>query len=197
MEWLAREVGGMARLLVGLFLLQAVTALATYAALATGFEANWPVFAGLAALVSALAALWVRATAAAERRRAEALLGQRHEKEKEALRARMERRQREEAKAREKLAAKAGRRGAAWRDTLLIGGVLGLGGAMMLTQFFFLGVVAVATAGGAALGYGARARLERRRTLDADYAVIAPPEPKPGLARRARRAIAGSDGSAT
>ncbi|TVQ51958.1 MAG: hypothetical protein EA355_16055 [Rhodobacteraceae bacterium] len=190
MGWLAREVGGLARLLLGLFLLQAVTALATYAALATGFEANWPLFAGLAALVSALAALWVRAIAASERRRAEALLGQRHEKEKEALRQRMERRQREEAKAREKLAAKAGRRGAAWRDTLLIGGALGLGGAMMLTQFFTLGLVAAATAGGAALGYSARGRLERRRLVEAEYAEL-PPAQTSGLLGRARRAAAG------
>ena len=43
----------------------------------------------------------------------------------------------------------------------MIGGVVGVGAVMMLTQMVTLGLLTLSTAGGAALGYGVRARQDR------------------------------------
>jgi hypothetical protein len=42
-----------------------------------------------------------------------------------------------------------------------VGGVVGLGTVMLFSQFMTIGLLTLSTAGGAALGYGVRARQER------------------------------------
>ena len=44
---------------------------------------------------------------------------------------------------------------------MVVGGVVGLGTVMLFSQFMTIGLLTLSTAGGAALGYGVRARQER------------------------------------
>jgi hypothetical protein len=52
--------------------------------------------------------------------------------------------------------------GAKLRTGVAVGGVVGVGVAMMFAQFLTLGLLTIATAGGAAAGYGLRVRQEKR-----------------------------------
>jgi Flp pilus assembly protein TadB len=85
-------------------------------------------------------------------------------REREKIRVRAEKDKTREVKnsqrqiSREKLRAQ---RGNNLRSSLVIGGAAGVGVAMVLAQFVTLGLLTLTTAGGAALGYGLRARQDR------------------------------------
>lgn len=154
------------RFLIGIFLLQGVTGLLVYTALSTEWQSTWPLFLLLGASVGALVALWFSAMVGAERRHAVARASERFSKEREQIRVKAEQQRTKDMRTQERLAAKAAKggglgRGFSLKSGALVGGAVGVGTAMLLTQFITLGLLTLATAGGAALGYGVRVRQER------------------------------------
>lgn len=142
------------RFLIGIFLLQGVTGLLVYTALGTDWRSTWPLFLLLGGAIGVLVAFWFSTIAGGERRHAVARAGERFSKEREKIRIKAE-----------QIRAKAARggvgRGMSLKTGVAVGGAVGIGVAMMLTQFITLGLVTLTAAGGAALGYGVRARQER------------------------------------
>jgi gas vesicle protein len=154
------------RFLIGIFLLQGVTGLLVYTALSTEWQSTWPLFLLLGGSVGALVALWFSAMVGAERRHAVARASERFSKEREQIRVKAEQQRTKDMRTQERLAAKAAKggglgRGFSLKSGALVGGAVGVGTAMLLTQFITLGLLTLATAGGAALGYGVRVRQER------------------------------------
>lgn len=154
------------RFLIGIFLLQGVTGLLVFTALGTEWRDTWPLFLALAGSVGALVALWFSALVGADRRNAMARASERFSKEREQIRVKAEQQRSKDIRTHERLAAKAAKaggfgRGLTLKSGVIVGGAVGVGTAMLLTQFVTLGLLTLATAGGAALGYGVRARQER------------------------------------
>lgn len=151
---IASGVTTLLRFLIGIFLLQAVTGLLVYTALGTDWRTTWPLFLLLGGSIGVLVAFWFTTIAGGERRHAVARAGQRFSKEREKIRIKAE-----------QIRAKAARsgvgRGMSLKTGVAVGGAVGIGVAMMLTQFITLGLVTLTAAGGAALGYGVRARQEK------------------------------------
>jgi gas vesicle protein len=186
------------RFLIGIFLLQGVTGLLVYTALSTEWQSTWPLFLLLGGSVGALAALWFSAMVGAERRHAVARASERFSKEREQIRVKAEQQRTKDMRTQERLAAKAAKggglgRGLSLKSGALVGGAVGVGTAMLLTQFVTLGLLTLATAGGAALGYGVRVRQERliggRRlgSDDAGLKVIGSQETPLAIEGRSRR----------
>jgi len=143
--------------MIGILLLQSATALLTYTALMTDLEQTVYLFAALAALLGFLVALWFDSVVGTVSEQTLARQHKRHTREREKLRMQAER---EKAK----LAARKSKdsSGAKLRTGVAVGGVVGVGVAMMFAQFLTLGLLTIATAGGAAAGYGLRVRQEKR-----------------------------------
>ena len=183
---IASGVTTLLRFLIGIFLLQAVTGLLVYTALGTDWRTTWPLFLLLGGSIGVMVAFWFTTIAGGERRHAVARAGQRFSKEREKIRVKAE-----------QIRAKASRggfgRGMSLKSGVAVGGAVGLGVAMMLTQFITLGLVTLTAAGGAALGYGVRARQEKlvaaRRLAAEEKAlrVIATQEPMALIESRSRR----------
>lgn len=180
MAWL-RSIGAVWRYLVGVALAQALTGLLVHFSFGTEAGPGWALLGPGAALVAATCALWFAALAASERRDHVARVGALHAREREELRVSAERRRARELQDAERRVAKAAQRSnRPVRLGLIAGGVAGVGGALMLTQFFVLGLAAVALAGGAALGW-------RLRTRPAAPMIdVTPADARPSLARRWR-----------
>lgn len=151
------RLSGLFRFLIGILLLQAATALLTYTALMTDLEQTVYLFAGLAALLGFLVALWFDSVVGTVREQTLAQQNKRHTREREKLRMQAER---EKAKLTARKSKDSG--GAKLRTGVAVGGVVGVGVAMMFAQFLTLGLLTIATAGGAAAGYGLRTRQEKR-----------------------------------
>lgn len=192
------------RFLAGIFLLQGVTGLLVYTALSTDWQNTWPLFLLLGGSVGALVALWFSAMVGAERRHAVARASERFSKEREQIRVKAEQQRTKDTRTHERLAAKAAKgaglgRGLTLKSGALVGGAVGVGTAMLLTQFITLGLLTLATAGGAALGYGVRARQERLlggRRLSADeqdLKVIGSQETPLAIEGRGRRGRTSGD----
>ncbi|MGE5155406.1 MAG: hypothetical protein ACM3ST_15525 [Bdellovibrio bacteriovorus] len=186
------------RFLIGIFLLQGVTGLLVYTALGTQWQSTWPLFLLLGGAIGFLVALWFSALVGVERRHAVARASERFSKEREQIRVKAEQQRTKDVRTQERLAAKAAKgggvgRGLSLKSGALVGGAVGVGTAMLLTQFVTIGLLTLATAGGAALGYGVRARQERliagRRlgTDDAGLKVISTQEPPLAIEGRGRR----------
>ncbi|MFP4280157.1 MAG: hypothetical protein ACLFQI_09195 [Halochromatium sp.] len=173
------RLGGLLRFLIGILLLQVATVLLTYTALKTDLEQTASLFAGLAALLGFLVALWFDSVVGSVREQSLARQHKRHTREREKLRLQAEREKAKLAVRKKKAAG-----GAKLRTGVAVGGVVGVGVAMMFAQFLTLGLLTIATAGGAAAGYGLRLRQERRirtreleasggeRLLDADVSDV-------------------------
>jgi hypothetical protein len=166
------------RFLVGIFLLQGVTAVLVFTALGTDWHATWPLFVLLGGSIGALVALWFSALVGADRRHAVACITERLSKEREELRVKVEQDrvkaeqqrvketrdlERQMAKVTAAAAAKGGGfgRGLTLKSGAMVGGAVGVGVALLLTQFVTIGLLTLTTAGGAMLGYGVRARQEK------------------------------------
>lgn len=184
------------RFLVGIFLLQGVTALLVYTALGTDWQSTWPLFLVLGGSIGALVALWFSAMVGADRRNAVARATQRFSKEREQLRVKAEQQRAKELQTKERQVAKAARgslaSGMTLKSSLAVGGAMGVGVAMLLTQFVTLGLITLTTAGGAALGYGVRLRQEKlisgRRVDGPDKGIkVIDAEPVAVLEKKKRR----------
>ncbi len=158
-------VSTLVRILIGVLLLQGVTALLVYTALNTDWHSTWPLFALIGGSIGTLVALWFSTIVNADRKHAVARAGERFSKEREKIRVRAEQQRTKDVRNTERLAAKTGKAGLgsslSLKTGVVVGGAVGLGMVMLLTQFVTLGLLTLTTAGGAALGYGVRARQEK------------------------------------
>lgn len=180
------RITGLIRFLIGILLLQGATALLTYTALRTGPDPQtlW-LFAALGGALGVLVALWFDSVICAVREQTLAKTHKRYSKEREKLKVQAER-----DRARMQVQRKRAFGGAGLRTGVAVGGVAGVGVAMMLAQFMTLGLLTVATAGGAALGYTVRARQEkliRAREAAAAEKLIAPVAVVPALELKPER----------
>ena len=165
------------KFLAGILLLQAGTVTLGIAALRSDQPEVWLALALLALTLGAITALWFASMAGSTRREALARAKQGFTEQREALRVRAEREKaRLVADSQRKLARERDR--VQGRANLKVGaafaGVAGLGALMLLTQFVTMGLLTLATGGGAAAGYFTRVRQERRRRL-AGPRASAPP----------------------
>jgi ElaB/YqjD/DUF883 family membrane-anchored ribosome-binding protein len=152
------------KFLVGIILLQGVTALLVFTALKSDLPQTWPLFAALGGTVGVLVALWFTSIADSARHQSLAKAKESFSREREKIRVRAEQDKAKEVKNTQRAAAKAQRfAGLAIspKTGIAIGGAVGLGVAMMVAQFVTMGFLTLAAAGGAVLGYGARVRQER------------------------------------
>jgi len=165
--------------LIGVLFVQGVTVLLVVTAYRTDLERTGLLLLLLNLAIGALTAFWFTSMAAGARRQAlsQAQVGFAREREK--IRVRAEREKAKEVKSSRQWVSQE-RRGAAQggnlKTGLVLGGAAGLGMVMVLMQFATLGLLALTTAGGAALGYGLRARQDR---LGFSIGKLLPPTEKP------------------
>ncbi|MBK1699674.1 hypothetical protein [Thiococcus pfennigii] len=182
--------------LVGILLVQGVTVLLVVTAMRSNPTETWWLFVAIGVAVGILVALWFTSLAEGHRRKAESRLKERHYREREAIRTKLEKEKAKAVKTTEREAARARAR-AASGNMLKTGALVagGVGVVLMMTQFVTVGLLSLTTAGGLLLGYGVRARQDRWRqdklvtagerpinaiTLEETKAIAAP-------AKRARR----------
>lgn len=150
--------------LLGVLFIQGVTVLLVVTAYRTDLEKTGLLFLLLNLAIGALTAFWFTSMAEGVRKQALTRAQEGFAREREKIRVRAEKEKTKEVKNsqrrvdREKQRAQ---KGGIRKTGLMIGGAAGLGVFMVLTQFVTLGLLTLTTAGGAALGYGLRARQER------------------------------------
>jgi hypothetical protein len=150
--------------LIGILFVQGLTVLLVKVAYPTDLETTGLLFLLLNLAIAALAAFWF--TSMAESARKQALLRAKEgfAREREKIRVRAEKDKVREVRNSQRQINRAKQRaqkGNNLRTSLMIGGAAGAGVVMLLAQFVTLGLLTLTTAGGAALGYGLRARQER------------------------------------
>ena len=191
----------LAKFLIGILLLQGATVLVVYAALKTDLSQTWLLFGALGVTLGAITALWFSAMAEHARKQSLAKAQASFSREREKLRVRAEQEKSRERTAaqrkldREKQRAKAGGN---LKTGLVIGGAVTAGLVLMLTQMVTLGLLTLTTAGGAALGYGVRARQERlglgaRSLLGRPEKTLRVVDPKPAAKALEAQPPAGAD----
>ena len=184
---------GLIRFVIGILLLQAATALLTYIALtSTDVQQTLWLFAALAGALGILVALWFDSVICAVREQTLAKQHKRHSREREKLKLQAER-----DRARISQQRKRAFGGAGLRTGVAVGGIAGVGVALMMAQLMTLGLLTVATAGGAALGYTVRARqdkLIRARDAAQTERLLENVTRVPALERKAPRALKADQG---
>ena len=157
--------------LIGIFFLQGTTGLIVYAALKTDLTQTWPLYGALGVTVAAMTALWFSSIATGARKESLAKAQASFSREKEQLRVRVEQEKIREIKNTQRQAQRQQQRarfGSQAKTGLIIAGGVGAGLLLLMTQMISLGVLALSTAGGAAIGYGVRARQERLASGEGD-----------------------------
>ena len=153
---IADRIGGLFKFLIGILLLQVATGLLTYTAFQTDLKQTAWLFGGLAVTLGVLVSLWFDSIIGNVADRTAARQQKRHHREREKLRLQAERDKAKIAQQRKRVSG-----GATLKTGAAVGGLVGVGVAMMLAQFMTLGLLTISAAGGAALGYGVRSRQER------------------------------------
>jgi hypothetical protein len=150
--------------LIGVLFVQGVTVLLVVTAFKTDLEKTGLLFLFLNLAIGALTAFWFTSMAEGARKQALSRAKESFAREREKIRVRAEQQKTKEVRNserqiyREKTRAQ---KGGNVKTGLMLGGAAGVGVVMVLTQFVTLGLLTLTTAGGAALGYGLRARQER------------------------------------
>ena len=173
------RISGLFKFLIGILLLQVATALLTYTALKTNLQETAWLFGALAATLGFLVALWFDSVIGSVQGQAIARQQKRQSREREKLRVQAEREKVKLARQRKRASS-----GVTLKTGVAVGGVVGVGVAMMFAQFMTLGLLTVAAAGGAALGYGVRSRQEkmiRARELRQTERLLIPVDDVPAL----------------
>jgi hypothetical protein len=158
------SLSSLVKFLIGIVLLQGATTLLVVTALQSSVEQSWPLFSALGLAIGVLTALWLHSIADSARKQCLAKAQEDFSREREKIRVRAEQEKTREARTaqrqihREKQKA---RTGSNLKTGVMIGGAVGVGAVMLMTQMVTLGLLTLTTAGGAALGYGVRARQER------------------------------------
>ncbi len=190
-------IANLIRFLLGILIVQAATAVQIYAALQTDKPLLWVVFGGLSLILGILAALWFSSMLRHAQKDAVKNMSERFSKERENIRLRAEREKTKVIKQSHQQIIK-DRNRTQGRASMKVGasfaGVIGLGGLMLFTQFFTLGMMLMSTAGGALAGYALRTRQEYKTRKDGPKIL---PEGRPlkrigaDSARRLTAVIAG------
>lgn len=166
------DLGSFTRLLIGVVLVQAITALVVVVALQGDWAVTWPLFGALALAVGVMAAFWFNAIVGDHRRLEAARQGARFAKEADALRRRAEQqatRRTREAEARVKAEAVRARR-ASWRSGLGLGGAAALGVMLLLGQMVAVGALVLGATGAGALWWRLRSRRREAGALPGESA---------------------------
>ena len=159
---LTLHISSLIKFLIGIVFLQGSTGLLVYTALRTDLTQTWPLFAALGITLAAMTALWFNAIADGARKEALAKVQASFSREREKIRVRAEQDKAREVKNTQRQAERQQQRarvGGQFKTGLLIAGGGGAGLLLLMTQMISLGMLALTTAGGAAIGYGVRARL--------------------------------------
>jgi hypothetical protein len=155
---------GFVKFLIAILLLQGATVLLVYTAFKTELAQTWPLFGALGVTLGAMTALWLNALSEHARKQSLVKAQASFSREREKIRVRAEQDKTKEIKnaqrsiQREKQRA---RSGSNLKTGIVIGSAVSAGLVLILTQMVTLGLLTLTTAGGAALGYGIRARQER------------------------------------
>lgn len=150
--------------LTGILIVQGVTVLLVVTAFKTDLEKTGLLFALLNLAIGALTAFWFTSVAEGTRKQSLSKAKESFAREREKIRVRAEQQKTKEVRNsqrqihREKSRAQ---KGSNIKTGLMLGGAAGVGVVMVLTQFVTLGLLTLTIAGGAALGYGLRARQDR------------------------------------
>ncbi|MGA7982798.1 MAG: hypothetical protein WCA32_21575 [Chromatiaceae bacterium] len=159
------NVSNLVKFLIGILLVQGVTVLLVVTALRTDLEKTRLLFLTLNLAIGVLTALWFTSIADSAGRRALAKAKEVFSREREKIRLRAEQdKVREVENTHRRLTKERARvqmRSQLKTGAVVVGGAVGVGAVMLLSQFVTLGLLTLTAAGGAALGYGVRARQER------------------------------------
>jgi len=161
---LTLNLSSLIKYLIGIFFLQGSTALIVYTAMSTDLSQTWPLFGALGITVAAMTALWFNAIAENTRKASLAKAQESFSREREKLRLRAEQEKTREVRNTQRQAERQQQRarvGAQVKTGLLIAGGASAALLLLMTQMISLGMLALTTAGGAAIGYGVRARQDR------------------------------------
>ncbi len=161
---LTLHLSSLIKFLIGIVFLQGSTGLLVYTALRTDLTQTWPLFGALGVTLAAMTALWFNAIADGSRKEALAKVQASFSREREKIRVRAEQDKAREIKNTQRQAERQQQRarvGGQLKTGLLIAGGAGAGLLLLMTQMISLGMLALTTAGGAAIGYGVRARQDR------------------------------------
>ncbi len=161
---LTLHLSSLIKFLIGIVFLQGSTGLLVYTALRTDLTQTWPLFGALGVTLAAMTALWFNAIADGSRKEALAKVQASFSREREKIRVRAEQEKAREVKNTQRQAERQQQRarvGGQLKTGLLIAGGAGAGLLLLMTQMISLGMLALTTAGGAAIGYGVRARQDR------------------------------------
>ncbi len=161
---LTLHLSSLIKFLIGIVFLQGSTGLLVYTALRTDLTQTWPLFGALGVTLAAMTALWFNAIADGSRKEALAKVQASFSREREKIRVRAEQDKAREVKNTQRQAERQQQRarvGGQLKTGLLIAGGAGAGLLLLMTQMISLGMLALTTAGGAAIGYGVRARQDR------------------------------------
>lgn len=152
------------KFLIGIVLLQGATVLLVITALRTSLEQTWPLFGALGLAMGVLTALWIHSIADSARKQCLAKAQETFFREREKIRVRAEQEKTKEVRNSHRIIQREKQRARTngnLKTGVMIGGAVGVGAVMLMTQMITLGLLTLSTAGGAALGYGMRARQER------------------------------------
>jgi Flp pilus assembly protein TadB len=159
MAWLPPGLGSFTRLLIGVLLVQAVTALIVAVAMNGDWRANWPLFGALGAAVGLMATFWFNAIVGDHRRLTAAALAERFARERETLREKAEKRAARQIREREKQSEARARqqaqeaRRSSWRSGLGFGGAAALGVMLLMGQMLAVGALVLGATGVGAIAY--------------------------------------------
>jgi hypothetical protein len=158
------SVSTLIKYLIGILLVQGATVLLVITALRTSLEQTGLLFALLNLAIGALTALWFTSIADGARRESLAKAKESFSREREKIRVRAEQEKVKEVKSSQRRVVREQRwvrTGSNLKTGVMIGGAVGVGAVLLMTQMVTLGLLTLSTAGGAALGYGVRARQDR------------------------------------
>ena len=161
---LTLHLSSLIKFLIGIVFLQGSTGLLVFTALRTDLTQTWPLFGALGVTLAAMTALWFNAIADSTRKEALAKVQASFSREREKIRVRAAQDKAREVKNTQRQAERQQQRarvGGQLKTGLLIAGGAGAGLLLLMTQMISLGMLALTTAGGAAIGYGVRARQDR------------------------------------
>lgn len=186
------SLSSLLKYLIGILFVQAVTILLVFTANETDLQQTAFLFLLLNTAVGLLTAFWFTSIAEGVRKECLSRAKESFAREREKIRLNAEREKNKEIQnsqrklSREK--ERAEKRGNL-KTGLILGGAAGLGVVLLVTQFVTLGLLTLTTAGGAALGYGGRARQDRLRfgfgkqlpPAEKPVNVIQAPSPNPAI----------------
>lgn len=155
------SISNLVKFLIGILLVQGVTALLVVTALKADLSEIWLLIITVALLTGSLAAFWFASIASHANRQALAKANEKFGKKQESARKRAEKEKAKEVGDAHRRAIRETKRTQQSTNVKLVSALAGVSAvsvALLFTQFMTLGLLATAAVGGALLGYGVRMR---------------------------------------